>query len=172
MQELTLAQANDFLEKQLQGFLEKLSPDTKPNWGQMTAQHMVEHLAWIVAGSARKWKVMVVTPDEKLPRYRLFVYSNIAIKPNFSAPMLAPGELPALKLPDMAAAIEAYWSAWADFEEHFKANPTDMPSHPLFGPLSSDEWRRFHFKHSVHHLTQFGVTTLDANGLELPAERQ
>ncbi len=170
MQELTLAHANDFFENHLDGFLKKLTPDLRPLWGKMTSQHVVEHLAWVVGGSAGKWTSPVFTPAEKLPKYRLFVYTNIAIKPGFNTPLLDPGELPALALPSLDDAVEDFWQAWADFEGFFLQNPKLTPNHPVFGPLSGDEWRRFHFKHAVHHLAQFGLTTVGAHGLVMPGQ--
>jgi hypothetical protein len=34
----------DFLENILPGIVDNLDVDTKPLWGKMTAQHVVEHL--------------------------------------------------------------------------------------------------------------------------------
>ena len=31
------------------------------------------------------------------------------------------------------------------------------PAHPLFGPMSYDDWMRWGYLHADHHLRQFGV---------------
>lgn len=167
MQELTLAHANDFFENHLDGLLKKLTPDLRPLWGQMSPQHAIEHLSLIFRASAGKWPVPVVTPAEKLPKYRMFVYSNMAISRNFKNALMDPEKLPPLKFPDLETAIGVFWKSWAEFGEYFAQNPEAMTNHVTFGPLSGSEWRRFHFKHVVHHLAQFGVTTLEAHGLEV-----
>ncbi len=33
----------------------------------------------------------------------------------------------------------------------------DWPKHPLFGPLSGEEWGALSWKHLDYHLRQFGV---------------
>jgi len=35
----------------------------------------------------------------------------------------------------------------------YLAAPEPFPPHPLFGPLSPEEWRRFHCIHCAHHLS-------------------
>ncbi|MBO0725855.1 MAG: hypothetical protein J2P52_09665 [Blastocatellia bacterium] len=44
-------------------------------------------------------------------------------------------------------------------------NPTEtakkaMHIHPIFGPLNYEEWARMRFKHSIHHLFQFGLIAI------------
>ena len=34
--------------------------------------------------------------------------------------------------------------------------------HPIFGPISLEEWGRTHYKHGVHHLLQFGLLEVEA----------
>lgn len=166
MQELTQAHADAFFENKLDGLLRKLTPDMQPAWGKMTPHHMVEHLAWVIDGAMENWKVTVITPEEKLPRMRQFVYSNFAISQNFSHPnMPADGELPPLKTASIEAAIELFWEKWAEFDAFMAANPDKRTNHVVFGPLNHTEWRFMQFKHLVHHLTQFGLTTLEEEGL-------
>ncbi|MBI1227484.1 MAG: DUF1569 domain-containing protein [Bacteroidetes bacterium] len=167
MQELTLAHANAFFENKLDNLLRKLTPDMQPLWGKMTPHHMVEHLAWVIDGAMGKWTVTVITPEEKLPRMRQFVFSNYSISQNFRHPnMPVDGELPLLNTPSIEAAIEVFWQKWAEFDAFMAANPGMRTNHVVFGPLNYDEWLFMQFKHVVHHLTQFGLTTLEAEGLQ------
>jgi oxepin-CoA hydrolase / 3-oxo-5,6-dehydrosuberyl-CoA semialdehyde dehydrogenase len=165
MQELTLAQANDFLENQLENLMKKLTPDSPRQWGQMTPQHVVEHLAWVASASNGSVKFDVHTPEEHLPRYRKFLFINRAMDQGTKSPILDPDKLPKLKKPDFRSAMGWFWQEWNGFEEFFDKNPKATTNNAVFGPLTEAEWRLFHFKHIVHHLAQFGVTTVEAHGL-------
>jgi hypothetical protein len=169
MQELTLAHANAFFEKQLGDLLKKLTPSAKAHWGNLTPQHMVEHLTWAIEGAMGGWTTPVVTPVDKLPQFRRFLTSNIAMRQHFQHPAMPPeGGLPPLRTPNLEAAIAEFWQRWGDFNAYCAANPGMTTNHVVFGPLNEGEWRLIHFKHVVHHLTQFGVTTVEEHGLTLP----
>lgn len=165
MQELTLAQANDFLENHLEDLIKKLHPELPPLWGRMTPQHAVEHLAWVTAVSNGHVKLEVHTPEDDLPRYRKFLFINRAMDQGTKSPILDPDKLPKLKKPDFRSAMGWFWQEWNGFEEFFDKNPGATTNNAVFGPLTESEWRLFHFKHIVHHLAQFGVTTVEAHGL-------
>lgn len=166
MQELTLDHVNQFIDHQLDGLLQKLTPDLAPLWGSLTPHHMVEHLTWVVEGAMGRWEVPVMTPAEKLPKLRLFLRNRFAMVHHFKHPAMPPdGGLPPLRTPSLAAAIEEFWQRWAEFEQYSQANPDILTNHVTFGPLNHEEWRLMHFKHTVHHLCQFGVTTPEENGL-------
>ena len=47
--------ALDHIEKYLQQIDNELTKSHTPNWGMMTAQHMVEHLSLIFLASTGKW---------------------------------------------------------------------------------------------------------------------
>lgn len=165
MQELTLAQANDFLENQLENFMKKWTADAHRQWGKMTPQHAIEHLAWVASASNGKLKLDVQTPEADLPRYRKFLFINMAMDRGTKSPVMDPENLPALKKTDFRSAMGWFWQEWNDFEEFFDKNPKATTNNAVFGPLTESEWRLFHFKHIVHHLAQFGVTTVEAHGL-------
>ena len=172
MQALTLAHANAFFENQLDGLLKKLTPDMQPLWGSMTPQHMVEHLTWAIEGAMECWEANIITPEEKIPRVRSFLFTNYAIQPHFKHPnMPLDGELPALRLPSLEGAIAEFWQRWEEYGQYSKDNAEFVTDHVVFGPLNDTEWRLMHFKHVVHHLTQFGLTTLEEQGLEMPPAR-
>jgi hypothetical protein len=169
MQELTLAHANAFFETQLDGLLKKLTPQTKALWGSLTPQHMVEHLTWAIDGAMGRWTTPVITPADKLPQYRRFLTSNLSMRHHFPHPAMPPaGNLPDLRTPGLEAAIAEFWERWEEFKASYAANPDQTANHVVFGPLNEDEWRLMHFKHVVHHLSQFGVTTVEEQGLVMP----
>lgn len=169
MQELTLAHANAFFENQLDVLLKKLAPQTKPLWGSLTPQHMVEHLSWAIDGAMERWTTPVITPTEKLPQYRRFITSNLSMRHHFPHPaMPTEGKLPDLRTTSLETAIAEFWERWDDFKSYFSANTGMTTNHVVFGPLNEEEWRLMHFKHVVHHLSQFGVTTVEEQGLVMP----
>jgi uncharacterized protein DUF1569 len=165
MQELDLSRANDFLDNHLKNAMDKLHSGLPPLWGMMTPQHAVEHLTEVVKASNGKVQFEVHTPAEKLPKYKRFLHHNFAMARNYKAPILPPDELLPLRNDSLESAVAGFWREWADFDTFFEKNPDATPNNAVFGPLTKDEWRSFHFKHFVHHLSQFGVTTSEAHGL-------
>jgi oxepin-CoA hydrolase/3-oxo-5,6-dehydrosuberyl-CoA semialdehyde dehydrogenase len=168
MQELSLSRVNDFFEQDLDGLLRRLRPDMQPHWGRLTPQHMVEHLTWAIDGALGRWPATVVTPPDKLPKLLPFLYSNLAMRHHFQHPQMPVGELPALRTGSLHEAVTEFWERWGEFQRHCEANPGTRSDHVVFGNLNEEEWRRLHFKHVVHHLSQFGLTTVEAHGLVMP----
>jgi hypothetical protein len=58
--------------------------------------------------------------------------------------------LPPAGLDDMAEA-----DALALALDRFASAPGPFPPHPVLGPLTRDEWARFHCMHAAHHLGFF-----------------
>jgi hypothetical protein len=55
------------------------------------------------------------------------------------------------------ASFDADRQRLLDFIGRVAAAPKAQgPEHPLFGPLTNDEWNALHRKHIDHHLKQFG----------------
>jgi hypothetical protein len=51
---------------------------------------------------------------------------------------------------DMATLVESI--------ERFVSRSNNVSAeHPLFGRFNGKQWGRFHYKHTDHHLRQFGV---------------
>lgn len=141
------------------GFLEALEPlaaDQRPEWGQMSAQQMVEHLVWTFELSTGRAQVDCPVPEAERERMRAFLHGNGATPHGFMNPVLAEG-LPALRhasLPDARAALRA---EALRFLEQSGPEILALRTHPLFGPIAAEEWSRTHYKHCTHHLLQFGL---------------
>jgi hydroxymethylglutaryl-CoA reductase len=136
--------------------LDQLDLQTKPLWGQMSAQHMIEHLSLIVRISNGKMNVPQATPEEKIPSRLAFLRSDMELPREFKAPGLAQDPLP-LRFASMEAAREKLEAEITDFIQFFDENPNSRPVHPVFGPLDRADWVRFHNKHFTHHYKQFGL---------------
>jgi DinB family protein len=133
-----------------------LAPDTRPAWGRMTAQQMVEHLTWMYDVSVGAAQVPCFVGEEQQKRIRAFLYDEHPSPRNLTNPALA-GGLPPLKSPDLAAALAALDLARRRFVDRDESARRVAFTHPVFGPLVREEWSRFHCKHVFHHLLQFGL---------------
>ncbi len=137
--------------------ISKMSFDTPPQWGQMTLQHMIEHLAILFEVAAGNNKVDVVTPPEKVEKVkRLFLLSDRELQRNFKAPILPENPIP-YRFSGMNEAITNLKNRITDFENYYKNNPAQTENHPVFGALNYNEWLHFHNKHFTHHFKQFNL---------------
>jgi oxepin-CoA hydrolase / 3-oxo-5,6-dehydrosuberyl-CoA semialdehyde dehydrogenase len=147
---------DSFLRTFFFGALDALTAEHRPRWGLMTAQQMVEHLAWAFELSTGRAQVECSIPEDQLPRMKTFLYRNRPSPQGFMNPALRDG-LPALRHPDLRQARAALQTEVDRFIEQQRTHPTAIHTHPIFGPIGADEWSRTHFKHGLHHLLQFGL---------------
>ncbi len=151
------ARARDvFLRQVLLDALAPLRPDSAPRWGGMRAQDMVEHLEWAFAVSTAHVTAECLIPETQRERMRGFLYDNRPTPRGFMNPLLA-GGLPPLRHAGLSQAQAALAEAVADFLAQQAATPHAIRTHPVFGPISLEEWSRSHYKHGHHHLRQFGL---------------
>ena len=137
--------------------LQSLRADTPPLWGAMTAQQVVEHLAWAFEMSTGRAFVECRLPEEQRTRLKAFLYDNRPTPHGFANPELVDG-LPPLRHPDLEAALLGLREEVDRFLDDAGAIARDaLFEHPLFGALGREEWSRTHFKHTHHHLLQFGL---------------
>ncbi len=145
--------------KQLAG----LQPDTRPHWGLMTAQHMVEHLAQVTRLSNGRSNTILLTPHEQLELYRQKgLFSDRAWFQNTKSPVLDPENLQPLEFNNLEEAKAALLEEIDAFHSYFQQNPHATPMNAVFGELSYDGWKQFHYKHFRHHFVQFGLMQSDA----------
>ncbi|MEM9998353.1 MAG: hypothetical protein AAF809_11680 [Bacteroidota bacterium] len=135
--------------------LAHLNADDAPAWGQMTAQHMVEHLGLLVAFSYGRITSPVTPPEAKWARRQAALQTDDPFPRNFDPFKL--GALPPLRYAGLDAARTKLMDHVERYEAHWTAHPDATHVHPYFGPLGQDGWARFHHKHVRHHLTQFGL---------------
>ena len=146
-----------FFKETVPELLGQLAPDDKPLWGLLNPQAMVEHLvsSWRISNG--KAKTDQVITDEQLPKYREFLFSNKPFGHNIKNPVMPENEAPALRKPDLNAAVEQFKQEVADFFYYHEQHPDARPIHPFFGPLDKGGWLMFQQKHTHHHLRQFGL---------------
>ena len=166
MESLTITHVNQFFENNLPKLIEKLTPNLKPIWGQMTPQHVMEHLTSSIQMSNGKVNHPIFTPEDKIERAQRYLYNRWGAQRNFKSPVLDRDKLPELIHPELETAKQAFWKEWNDFEQFFKENPNEKTPNPVFGFLNEEQWRRFQFKHFIHHMTQFGLAKTEDFGLK------
>ncbi|WP_343485998.1 DUF1569 domain-containing protein [Allomuricauda sp. d1] len=145
-----------FLKNEVAGLLSKLQKDSIPDWGNMTAQQMVEHLIWTFDVSFGKIRVECFTPKNKLTVFKKFLFSDHPTKQNFRNPLLVDG-LPELQHESLGAAIATLKSTIQRFYSIYNTENSKEEIHPIFGTLNFEEWERAHYKHCFHHLQQFDL---------------
>ena len=138
-------------------YLDKLSVNTKPLWGEMTAHHMVEHL--IVAVQSSNGKVtfdQCMNSEERYPILKRFLLSKKPLPKQFVNTIIGEGLKP-LKYKDLNDAKEKLILELNSFNKYYEDQPSAKPMNVTFGPLAKDEWIVFHNKHFTHHFAQFGL---------------
>jgi hypothetical protein len=124
-----------------------------PRWGQMNVKAMLNHLrqsALMALG-----ELSVASKSKRA--FQVFPIKHLILHV-VPFPKSAPTAPELLVVPD-AASIDAIRSELVSLVERIGAGPRegDGPVHPLFGRLSFREWGVATYKHTDHHLRQFGV---------------
>lgn len=135
--------------------LDKLRADSKPNWGEMSAQRMVEHLTDIIKISSGKTKLPLEIPKEKIEKMQQFLESDKPMAKNIEVPFAKKDQ--ELRNEEIELAIDEFLLEWLDFEEHFSLDENRTEQHPYYGDLNYEQWCRLHAKHLTHHFEQFGI---------------
>ena len=138
-------------------FLNKLTEDTKAQWGIMSPQHMVEHLAYVFDIATEKIEVPIHTPEEHLEKYQDSLYNYRPMPVEYKHPLLKQDKTEDLRYENLAEAKAALLEAWDNFEAYFKENPGISTNHVTFGKLDKDLWDLMNRKHLNHHFKQFGL---------------
>lgn len=147
-----------FLQTEMFEILNALSDDTAAGWGVMNAQQMLEHLADIFDVSYEKIIFPLSVPEEYLPKYKAFLWSDKEFRENTKAPSNIIGNTPApLKHASLETAKQNLKTSVEKFIEWFKNDALKTSMHPAFGTLNFEEWIILHHKHVRHHFKQFGL---------------
>jgi len=134
--------------------LNNLTPQTKPEWGKMNSAQMLAHV-----GQGYKTS----TGELKLKRTFIGVlFGGMAKKSAIGSEKPFSKGLPTDKSFIISDPVE--------FEDEKKklieriekfstggANGITKDTHPFFGELTPEEWDILMYKHTDHHLRQFGV---------------
>lgn len=152
---MTIGKEN-FLRSRLIPVLQRINPATVPQWGKMSFHQMVEHMVDVVRVANGQIIMELVTPPGKLPLYREFLMTEKPFKENTKSPVLPEEPLP-LRSHTVQAAIGRLQEELIHFFQVFEKNPAFKTLHPVFGELDFNENVQCLYKHSLHHLKQFGA---------------
>lgn len=131
--------------------LRSLSVSSARRWGSMDVVNMLQHLRLSASMALGELPVVSVNkrPFQMFPLKHLLLYVLPFPK---GAPTAAE-----LK-PSLAGSLEEERRALLELLERIGTGPHEgeAPAHPLFGPMTWREWGVVTYKHSDHHLKQFG----------------
>lgn len=136
--------------------LRQLSPESPRRWGTLTAAEMLCHLGDATDMVLQRRPATPPSPDVPRPVARwLGLWTAIPWpKGRSTRPYLDPraeGTRPGSFDADRERAIGGL--------EAIAAAGTDklIPAHGVFGTMSLADWQRWAYRHTQHHLRQFGV---------------
>jgi oxepin-CoA hydrolase/3-oxo-5,6-dehydrosuberyl-CoA semialdehyde dehydrogenase len=138
--------------------IDKLQGDTKPKWGQMNAQQMVEHLEYtykIATGEVHEFEI--ATPEKILEKVHATLYNYDKMPRDFNFPLYKENEEIGLVHPDLEIAKANLLAARETYKTYFKENPDAKTKNAVFGELNRYEWSLLERKHLNHHFEQFGL---------------
>ena len=138
-------------QRELKARIARLAPDARPRWGRMDAPRMLAHLC----DAFRMASGDLVIPPKNVPlRFpplkQLFLYV-----------LPIPRGAPTAK--ELVTRQPADWHTdlrelQGRFDELLRRGPAaTADAHPAFGRMSGRAWGVLVYKHTDHHLRQFGV---------------
>jgi len=148
----------EMTEDKIQECLNALTEDTKPKWGIMTPQHMIEHLEYtyrIASGEIQDFEV--ATPEKILEKVHNSLYNYKPFPKGSDFPLLKKGELEDLQHENLVEAISKLVGVRQDYLGYFKENPDAKLNNLVFGEMNKYEWYLLERKHLNHHFEQFGL---------------
>ena len=142
---------NDSDYRELCSRIDRLQPTAPARWGKLTAPQMVCHLA----DALRMAHGTLPVKPKKLPiRYpplkQLIIYHLPFPKGAPTAP-----ELISRQATEWHGEIDTLKHELAAFQQRGPAGP--FVPHPAFGALTPRAWGVLVYRHTDHHLKQFGV---------------
>jgi len=145
-----------FLKETQFELLAQLDKDSTPQWGRMTAQHMVEHLSSLYLFTIEKIKGVTFYEAEKLQRnYNYLIRDQQPFKKNVKIKQL--DKLPDLRFESIEVAREKLKGLVEKFYAFYAEDKAKKTMHPACGPLNFEDWEWAHYSHARHHLEQFGL---------------
>ena len=148
----------EFLKKRFIPLLKQIPSDTKPNWGKMTLQQMIEHFSDSVRiASGKSVYTDFVFGPEQLQRNRDFMLSEKPFKENTVNPLMPEVPAPVVNI-STEAAINELQKELDYFFSVFEKNDLQVTRSPFFGDLNYEQNVHLLHKHALHHLRQFGVS--------------
>ena len=138
--------------------LAKLTEQSKPKWGIMTPQHMLEHLEYtykIASGELQNFDIS--TPEKYLEKTQDSLYNYEKFPANSNFPHLKKDTLGSLIHPDLETAVAKFLQQRDRYLDFFTQNPDAVLKNLVFGELNKYQWYLLERKHLNHHFEQFNL---------------
>lgn len=140
--------------RELEARIAALCPTDQRRWGSMTVHQMICHTTEAFRGAMGD---KPMTPAQRLPvPHPLLKFGALRVPLHWPHGFPSPPEIaqdkqgtPPVEFESDRAALLA---ALADF---CTRRPHPLPPHPYFGPMSAQDWKRWGYLHTDHHLRQF-----------------
>lgn len=148
----------EMTEAKIQECLNGLTESTKPLWGSMSAQHMLEHVEYtyrIASGEIQDFEI--TTPEKILEKVHATLYNYKKMPRGYDFPLAKESEIEKLKHENLEVAKEKFLEARTEYLEYFKEHPEATLKNAVFGHLNKYEWYLMERKHLNHHFEQFGL---------------
>ena len=132
--------------------LQSLSVSSTARWGSMDVAKMLHHLR--LSASMALGELPVVSKNKRVFQMFPFKHLILSVLP-FPKGVPTAAELK----PSVAMALEEERAAVLELLDRIGTGPRKGagPAHPLFGPMTWREWGVATYKHTDHHLKQFGA---------------
>ena len=144
----------------------------RPAGKKWSASEVLEHLSLTYSGTRIVFERCLqagkpaATSSTLKERVRALVVVKLGHMPNgreAPAGTRPKGEPADSILAHMSQQIEAMDNAIRRCEERFGSS-TKLANHPILGPLTASEWRKFHWVHARHHVKQIERLRKAASG--------
>ncbi|TQM42013.1 oxepin-CoA hydrolase/3-oxo-5,6-dehydrosuberyl-CoA semialdehyde dehydrogenase [Flavobacterium branchiophilum] len=148
----------EMTHEKIQECLNKLTENTQPKWGSMTAQHMIEHLEFgykIAAGIIQNFEL--ITPNHILEKVHHTLYNYNKMPQNFDFPLAHLSQIETVKHANLDEAKHHFWEARAAYLQFFETHPNILLKNAVFGNMNRYEWYLLDRKHLNHHFEQFDI---------------
>ncbi|MEM9918804.1 MAG: hypothetical protein AAF990_11950 [Bacteroidota bacterium] len=124
-----------------------------PNFGIMTAHHMIEHLVFVTKSLPKRKG----EPAAELTKSQLYFRKFIESGAPFEHRPKEGATLNDLRTESMEEAIQLLESANERFYALFTSNPNHKSYNSMMGEFNLSELELFHYQHGRWHLFQFGL---------------
>ncbi|WP_374549176.1 phenylacetic acid degradation bifunctional protein PaaZ [Flavobacterium sp.] len=148
----------EMTDKKVAECINKLTENSKPSWGILTPQHLLEHLEQgykIMSGEIQDFEI--ATPEKILEKVHNSLYNYDKFPKGTKFPTMKKDELEDLIHPDFETAKTKFFEAREQYKTFFKENPEAILKNMVFGELNKYESYLLERKHLNHHFEQFGL---------------
>jgi oxepin-CoA hydrolase/3-oxo-5,6-dehydrosuberyl-CoA semialdehyde dehydrogenase len=138
--------------------LNKLTENSKPSWGILTPQHLLEHVEEgyrIMSGEIQDFEI--ATPEKILDKVNNSLYNYDKFPMGTQFPTMKKDELEVLIHPDFETAKAKFFEAREQYKTFFKENPEAILKNMVFGEMNKYASYLLERKHLNHHFEQFGL---------------